>query len=229
MTTLRRLIAGLRTLLWKRHHEQDLDDELRAYLEAAVEQNMAAGMSREEALRAARISLGSLEATKDAVRDVGWESRLESVWQDVRYAFRGLRRSPGFAAVAILTLALGIGVNTAIFSVVNSLLLRALPVTAPEQLALLSTREAIEQGYVSGWNYGIWDQIHQRQGRLRRRRRVDGVSSALRSLAEWRAAASRRAVRQRELLRRARHSVSGRPRLHSNRGWRSVQPMAESP
>ena len=121
-------------------------------------------MSRDQALRAARISIGSFEATKDAVRDVGWESRLESVWQDVRHACRGLQRSPGFAAAAILTLALGIGVNTAIFSVVNSLLLRALPVTAPEQLALLSTREAIEEGYVSGWNYGIWDQIHQRQG-----------------------------------------------------------------
>ena len=124
----------MRALLWRGRHDNDLDDELRAYFETTVEQNIAAGMSRDEGLRAARISIGSLEATKDAVRDVGWESRLDSIWRDVRHAFRGLRRSPGFAAVAILTLALGIGVNTAIFSVVNSLLLRALPVAAPETL-----------------------------------------------------------------------------------------------
>ena len=160
---MRRFLTGLRALLWKRRLEQDLDEELRAYLDAIVDENMAAGMRPDEARRAARISVGSLEAAKDAVRDVGWESRLESLWQDVRHAFRGLRRAPGFAAVAILTLALGIGVNTAIFSVVNSLLLRALPVDAPEQLAVLSTREAVEHGYSPGWNYAIWDQIRQRQ------------------------------------------------------------------
>src|SRR6188474_3458757 len=160
---MRRFLTGLRALLWKRRLEQDLDEELRAYLDAIVDENMAAGMRPDEARRAARISIGSLEAAKDAVRDVGWESRVESLWQDVRHAFRGLRRAPGFAAVAILTLALGIGVNTAIFSVVNSLLLRALPVDAPEQLAVLSTREAVEHGYSPGWNYAIWDQIRQRQ------------------------------------------------------------------
>jgi len=88
---------------------------------------------------------------------------FDGVWRDVRHAFRGLRRSPGFAAVAILTLALGIGVNTAIFSVVNGLLLRTLPVASPEQLALVSTREAVEHGYSAGWNYQIWNQIRQRQ------------------------------------------------------------------
>ena len=146
--------------------EQDLDDELRAYLNAVVEQNLAAGISHEDAVRTARIRIGSIEAAKDAVRDVGWETRLESVWRDIRHACRGLRRSPGFAAIAILTLALGIGVNTAIFSVVNGLLLRALPVAAPEQLALVSTRESIEQGYPAGWNYQIWNQIRQRQDRF---------------------------------------------------------------
>jgi len=95
-----------------------------------------------------------------------WTSWLEGVWRDLRHAVRGLRRSPGFAAIAILTLALGIGANTAIFSVVNGLLLRALPVAAPEQLALVSTRESIEQGYPAGWNYQIWNQIRQRRERF---------------------------------------------------------------
>jgi hypothetical protein len=83
----------------------------------------------------------------ESIGDVGWGSWLESIWQDVRHALRGLRRSPGFAAVAILTLALGIGINTAIFSVVNSLLLRTLPVAEPEKLALVSFPRAIEQGF----------------------------------------------------------------------------------
>ena len=163
---MRRLLAGLRALLRRREHEQDLDDELRAYLEAAIDQNVASGMSRDEAGRAARLTVGNIEATKDAVRDIGWESWLESVWRDVRYAFRSLRRSPGFAAVAILTLALGIGANTAIFSIVNSLLLRALPVTAPEQLVTLESRSSIDQGFPAGWAYPVWDQVRQRSEAL---------------------------------------------------------------
>jgi predicted permease len=165
---MRRFFHGLRALLRRRELEQDLDDEIRAYVDAAVERNLASGMSQEEAVRAARLGVGSVAATKDAVRDVGWESKLESIWQDVRHALRGLRRSPGFAAVAILTLALGIGINTAIFSVVNSLLLRTLPVAEPESLALVSSRRAIEQGFPAGWNYAIWEQ-------MQRQREFDGA------------------------------------------------------
>jgi len=164
MTLFTRLIGGLRSLFFSRRVESDLDDELRAYLDAAVDQKSHAGLSRADALRAARVEMGSLQATKDAVRDAGWESRVESVWRDIRYALRGLRRSPGFAAVAILTLALGIGANTAIFGVVNGLILRALPVTAPERLAMLSTRSAVDEGFPAGWNYAVFDQIRLRKG-----------------------------------------------------------------
>src|SRR5262249_62126892 len=90
-----------------------LGEERAAYVERAVEQKVSAGMSREAAVRSVRVEIGSLEAVKDRARDVGWESMVETLWRDAHYAIRTLRRSPGFAAAAILTLAVGIGGNTA--------------------------------------------------------------------------------------------------------------------
>ena len=162
MRIVYRLFSGLRALLRKDRDELELDDELRAFLEADIDARMQSGMTRNDATRAARAHIGSLEAVKDHTRDAGWESRLENVWRDVRFAVRGLRRFPGFAAVAILTLALGIGANSAVFSVVNGLLLRALPVTAPERLAMISTQHSVNEGYGAGWSFAMWDQFHQR-------------------------------------------------------------------
>lgn len=131
---LARLTGGLQALFRKNRVEQEVDAELRAFLDTAVDQKMRDGLTRDEALRAARIELGSAAAVKDRVRDVGWESVVESTWQDVRYGARTLRRSPGFAATAIGILALGIGANTAIFSLLNAVMLRTLPVHEPAQL-----------------------------------------------------------------------------------------------
>jgi predicted permease len=143
MAMIGRLIGGLRSLFRKRQVEQDLDEELHAYLERAVEQKMAAGMNRDDALRAVRVEMGALEATKDRVRDVGWETVIESVFMDMRYGIRMMRQSPGFTAVAVLSLALGIGANTAVFTFLNALLLRPLPVSHPEELVELKTRHLI--------------------------------------------------------------------------------------
>src|ERR1700736_4351175 len=148
MSLLRSLLRGLRSLFRKEQVSQELDDE-----------KMKQGMNREDALRAVRLERGNLEVTKELVRSAGWESFVETCWQDLRFAARMLRKNPGFTAVAVLTLALGIGANTAIFSVVNAVLLRPLPYKDSDQLIQLiehDQKRGVDFDWVSYPNFHDW-------------------------------------------------------------------------
>ncbi|PYU45967.1 MAG: hypothetical protein DMG54_04635, partial [Acidobacteria bacterium] len=134
MSLLRNITSGLRSLFRKDQVDRELNEELGAYLEMEAAEKMKQGMSRRDALRAVRLERGGLELAKEVVRSGSWESVLETYWRDVRLGVRTLRKSPGFTAVVVLTLALGIGANTAIFTLIDAVMLRSLPVPSPEQL-----------------------------------------------------------------------------------------------
>src|SRR3989440_4947652 len=116
MPFLRNIVTGLRSLFRKNQVDRELDEELAAYLEMQVAEKMQRGMTRKDALRAVRLKRGSLELTKEVVRSGGWESFVETCWQDLRYAQRRLRKAPTFTLPTTPTVAPGVGATTSLFT-----------------------------------------------------------------------------------------------------------------
>jgi putative ABC transport system permease protein len=133
----RQFTHGVRALARRSRRDRDVDDEIQHYLEQSTAAHLARGLPPQLAARAARLELGSLTSTREAVRTSGWENIVETVLTDLRYAARRLKNAPVFTSAATLTLALGIGGATAVFSAVNPILFEPLPYPEPRRLVML--------------------------------------------------------------------------------------------
>jgi predicted permease len=161
---VRQLLARCRALWAWRGKEAELDEEIRFHLAEEAEERVSDGVAPEQAIAAARRDFGNVVLVREATREAwGWGA-AERLIQDLRCALRTMNRHPGFSAAVVLTLAIGTGANTAIFTVVNSLLLRPLPVDEPERLALVATSdpEKPQDLPMYGWSFAMWNAIRQR-------------------------------------------------------------------
>jgi len=155
---LRRLRSALGTLLRRRRFEDAMAEEMRFHVEAYAADLVRAGVPPADAARRARIEFGAAESLKEDCRQSRGQRLADELRQDLRYGWRQMAKAPGFTLAAVLSLALGIGANTALFTIFNSLLLKTLPVREPQQLAMLDD---------NSWTYPIWEQIKSREVTLK--------------------------------------------------------------
>jgi len=165
--SLRRRLSKLGALFRRRKPADDLEEEIRAHLEMEEQENLESGMPPEEAHYAALRRFGNVTLAQERSREVWRWNSLETLWQDICYGLRQLRRSPGFTAVVVVTLALGIGANTAIFALMDTVILRRLPVEKPGELFQVQIGNADEGGGGSAgespFPTPMWDQLRDHQ------------------------------------------------------------------
>ncbi|MEP7347033.1 MAG: permease prefix domain 1-containing protein, partial [Gemmatimonadaceae bacterium] len=160
MSLWRQLKHGLRVLTNRTAADQDVTDEMQHYLEQATVARIARGFSPDDALRAARLELGNMTVVREEVRAYGWENVVGTVLADLRHAARALRHNPGFTTLTVITLALGIGATTAIFSAVNPILFKSLPY--PQADRIMTIWEIGNDGAHSSGTFGMFTELAAR-------------------------------------------------------------------
>jgi putative ABC transport system permease protein len=163
MSLWRQLTHGLRGLTRQAEKNQELDEEVQLYFDEATDAWRSRGLSAEDAKRAARLELGNTTVAEEQVRSYGWENVVRTFFSDLRFAVRQLRNHPGFTVVCILTLALGIGASTAIFSAVNPILFEPLPYPHPGRILMIWSTF---QGARSEVSFGTYRELAERNRSL---------------------------------------------------------------
>jgi putative ABC transport system permease protein len=159
MPVLPRFTSFFRTLTRGTRLDADLDDELRAYVDLLTDEKIRSGLAPDAARRASLLEVGGVEQVKEGVRDARVGRWLDTVWQDVRYATRTLRKTPGFTFVAVMSLAVGVGLNAAIMSAVQAVLLQDLPFHDPDRVVEVRGRDD-GQSLFPPWDYLEWERLN---------------------------------------------------------------------